>query len=924
MGTTRSERELAALWAKKRTVDGRQEWLPLLAHLNDTGQMSTQLFNLWLSDGTKRVMIGDASEADTLTLVKFLGFIHDVGKCSAGFQTQPSFDGNQDLDHELIERLIGAGFSGLDPRLLSSRRASPHALAGEAILERMGLSPAIGAIIGGHHGQPLANPPQFDIAEHTSNYWQDDRNVAVQKRWQDSQAAIVARALEFAGLDAISQLPGITQVQAVLFEGLLIMADWLASSETMPGAQPLPLFPLIPIDQGLADIDLVARYQNAWRTWWHGSSWEPLPVSLASDPYVARWHFNARPVQRRMTEAIAQSVDPGITIIEAPMGMGKTETALLAAEQLAFKTGRNGVFFGLPTQATTNAMFTRVLEWLKELPGSEDSAKSVELMHSKARFNRTWRAIPLAENVEDSRGTVTVNQWFAGKKTILNAFDVGTIDHLLQMGLKQKHLMLRHLGFANKIVIGDEIHAADVYMDRYLVKALQWLGAYHVPVVLLSATLPKVTRTMLLEAYFKGKYGGSLDRKADLSQVPDDWRETEAYPLLTLLDGPQLREISDFPDGATDGTRTIAVKRMGADKQALLDSVLAAIADGGVAGVIVNTVQAAQELAALVPESIPTIVLHSAFLAPDRAAIEEQLQTLIGKNGNRPDRLLVIGTQVLEQSLDIDFDLMVTEIAPLDLVLQRVGRLHRHARPRGLAKPTLVVSGFGPDGDYGPSEKIYARYLLMKSDYYLPDTIVLPTDISPLVQKVYDFKHDPNLNGLAEAKRDFEQQQATQVAKAEVFQIKPPTRKPGRTLHNWLARRDPFADRDEQRANAAVRDIDETLEVILLKQTHDGVALMDGRPITACTDAEIAEELVRLPRVFSMLGHKVVIDQTIAALERQTSRNYPDWQRSVWLKGALALTLNQNGEAELLGWRVTYSTHTGLSYRKEDANDTAI
>ena len=161
------------------------------------------------------------------------------------------------------------------------------------------------------------------------------------------------------------------------------------------------------------------------------------------------------------------------------MGAGKTEAALVCAEILAAKTKRTGVFFALPTQATSDGIFPRLLDWIKNL--DTDSVHAIELAHGKAQFNEDYQALRLfggdANVGEDEDDGVIVHQWFGGpKKTLLADFVAGTIDQLLLAALKQKHVMLRHLGLAGKVVVIDECHAYDAYMGQYLYRALNWLG----------------------------------------------------------------------------------------------------------------------------------------------------------------------------------------------------------------------------------------------------------------------------------------------------------------------------------------------------------------------------------------------------------------------------------------------------------------
>lgn len=453
--------QIQTLWGKKRTEDGQQLWLPLLTHLIDTQKTINWLFNHWLSDSQKQMLMANDSEEDLQKLVKFLGFTHDIGKAIPAFQTQPSYGRQQEIDDWLIEQLVRTGFTSLNETALSRRldkSKSPHGRAGEAILEAYGVPESVSAIIGAHHGMPDDKTPRKQIREHTANYWQDERDHELQKPWQDVQKRLVEMGLSQAGYESVDQIPTVTQPQAVILEGLLITADWLASSEFLGDDRSKILFPLISTDENFEDIDAEARFRSAITTWSMDDKWQPEKIIDIDDSYLTRWGFLPRPVQKEMTSAIDKCLDPGICVIEAPMGLGKTEIALLAAEQLAYKSGSDGLFFGLPTQATSNAMFDRVDDWLTWQAQSQATNFSINLMHGKAKFNANYRDLPTATNIQDS-GAVTINSWFSGKKSILAKFSVGTVDNLLLMGLKQRHLFLKHIGLSDKVVILDEVHA---------------------------------------------------------------------------------------------------------------------------------------------------------------------------------------------------------------------------------------------------------------------------------------------------------------------------------------------------------------------------------------------------------------------------------------------------------------------------------
>jgi CRISPR-associated endonuclease/helicase Cas3 len=917
---TNIKRMAYSLWAKKNVQDGQPMWLPLIVHLMDTKNVIGWLYNHWIDDGQREVMRENFdSEEELLKFVRFLGAVHDIGKATPAFQTKKSYIRDDELDDYLVRRLVESGLDGLDSVELGNRRESPHNLAGEALLYNWRVSEEICAIIGGHHGKPFNFwDVRNQIEDYTSNYFQDDNDRNLREKWSDIQKFILDEALNASGYDSLSNLPDkIGQPQAVLFEGLLIMADWLSSSEYIGDNL---MFPLINIEDSAVDVDLDSRYHSAIMNWNRDDMVQFMHVSNVESNYEKRWGFKPRNVQHIMSDAIGRLIDPGIIVIEAPMGIGKTEIALTAAEQLGYSSGRDGLYIGLPTQATTNAMFDRVNEWLENIAEEENEHVSIKLMHGKSMFNQTYSNLPHAENIvdeDDDSGTVTVNSWFSGKKSILTKFTVGTIDNLLLMGLKQKHLFLRHFGFSGKVVVIDEAHAYDAYMNSYLYKAIEWLGAYHVPVVVLSATLPKDKRIKLFGSYLRGKFGKWKDKAI----FPDNWESEEAYPLLSYLDGTHVGQVTDFGNADAVQKKSVHIHRLDVSDEEIIENVLEMTRDGGIAGIIVNTVKRAQKLAELVPGDVKLMVLHSAFLAPDRAKKEKKLQDTIGKHGNRPQRMIVIGTQVLEQSLDIDFDVLYTDIAPMDLILQRIGRLHRHdiRRPEKLAEPQTYVMGMSEFGDYGDAnEGIYGRYLLMKTDYYLKDRINIPEDISPLVQKIYREDDDFCNEGLEKARREFQGKKEKAKRNASAFQIASPVY-PGRkgSIHGWLNRDKADVSNSEQRASAAVRDIDETIEVVLLKRNGDDYEILDGGKLSDTDSKRIAEQLIRIP---SAVISEYNIDKAIRKLEKKTRILFPEWEDDVWLKGSLAMVLDDNLKADFNGWHLGYSDKCGLSYERNDVD----
>jgi hypothetical protein len=291
-----------------------------------------------------------------------------------------------------------------------------------------------------------------------------------------------------------------------LLTAIVIMADWIASDAE--------LFPLEPLSTAgvlrLPDPERTrARVERGWAALAFPQRWTASPLDDVPDAFRTRFGREPRLVQVCAVKAAMEQPQPGMVIVEAPMGEGKTEAALLAAETLASRSGADGCFVALPTRATTDAMFARVLGWLRAVPGVPDDI-SVMLAHGTASLNDEYRGLMSRARVrgvgEHGDEAGIAHEWLRGRKRgPLAQFVVGTVDQVLIAGLKSRHLMLRHLALAGKVVIIDEVHAYDVYMSRYLDRVLHWLGAYGTPVVLLSATLPAGRRAELLAAYDSGR-----------------------------------------------------------------------------------------------------------------------------------------------------------------------------------------------------------------------------------------------------------------------------------------------------------------------------------------------------------------------------------------------------------------------------------
>lgn len=562
---------------------------------------------------------------------------------------------------------------------------------------------------------------------------------------------------------------------------------------------------------------------------------------------------------------------------------------------------------------------------------------SIKLAHGMAELNEAYLrlqqdTVRVEEDLEadpdaDPESRVMVHQWFRGNKQgLLADFVIGTVDQLLMAALQQKHVMLRHLGLAGKVVVIDECHAYDAYMNCYLDRALTWLGRYKVPVILLSATLPAKRRVELVRAYMNGR------------TAPDGpWQTCRGYPLLTWTDGEKVEQTTILLE-----TEPRRVETFPLTEEQLTDTLRSALQEGGCAGVIVNTVKKAQVIAARLRAELPefeVIVFHAQFLMPDRAAKEEALMKRIGKHSTpeQRDKLIVVGTQVLEQSLDIDLDFLVTELCPMDLLLQRIGRLHRHegrARPRPVAQARCAVLDTGTEDFDEGSKAVYGEWLLWRTRKFLPAAITLPDDIAPLVQDVYGWKPDPlpaSPQSTA-ARAEYEKAQRIKMGKAKTFTILPPEEHRKRpslnTLDNWM---DDVGAVSDNGASAAVRDGDPSVDVLVLMRDaagnvrflpdetgHPGACVPTDEPPQPEMALQIARQKLRLPGYFSK---RWSVEQTIDALEARNREVFGLWQQSPLLRGELILLLDDHLTAQLAGQVLQYDRENGLTYRKEEENE---
>lgn len=892
------------LVAKADRVGGH--WLPLYLHLTDTAGVMERLLSEYVSPSFSEMCELKWNEIERVAI--FFSYLHDVGKATAIFQRKilyavPFCEGR-------LEK------HGIRIPSFSDRHEmgnTPHNLTGENILLSYGCPREIAVVVGAHHGIPTTNKElndqSFSLEDYPA-YW--DHYFVSRKDelvWRKIWEHYIEYGLLQSGIECMENLPKLNRQAQMLLTGLLIMADWVASNTEW--------FPLLSLEDWEDERGTVSRIQEGWEAFHLTDAWSPVNEIFSETLFRQTFHFPPRQLQKEVLNRISQTEQPGIYIVEAPMGCGKTEIALAAAEMLAAKFGKSGIFMGLPTQATANGVFPRVLQWAEKQ--SDHTFQSIQLAHGSSMMNQAFmeveRGIPDVYD-GDLDGGIVVHSWFCGKKqSCLADFVVGTVDQFLMAALKRKHVMLLHLGLSQKVVIIDEVHAYDAYMNCYLERALSWMGMYHTPVILLSATLPAGRRTELISAYLNQK---NTDRKEEVSN---------AYPLLTWTDGEAIfQETMPF-----DGDRhEISIELCAEDR--MISEVQKAADAGGCVGVIVNTVKRAQKYAELFGNygSASVFLYHAQYIAPDRMSKENTLLQIAGKESGKQERSgrIVIGSQVLEQSLDLDFDLLVTDLCPIDLLLQRMGRLHRHkghdAMRSDCARKERCLILEADDLELEPGAKrIYGEWLLTQTRTVIPDKITIPDDIPALIQSVYrDRETDSEKNEIYE---NFRKEKRQKENKAKGFLLEKAKKK--QDIHGLLK-----AGISDAGAEASVRDGLSSIEVlVMVKDDCDQLFFLpwqnEGKKITdediddSVVCREIAGQRLRLPSVLCQVYN---VDQTIAELERQCGKWISAWQRSHWLKGELVLFLNQNLECVLNGYRLRYSQEMGLSYDKNITEDSTF
>ncbi len=768
-------------WAKtSHNQDKPNAFHPLVCHLIDVSVVTKTIWDKVLPTATKRritEIFGEDFSDERLDkigwLVAFIAGLHDLGKCSPPFTLRGKNEKGRQTER-LLELYENTPFSQTTNQNSPSKDA-PHGYVTAVELPNIletefnfprNLARSLSTMIGGHHGIFPTTGKLQNLANNEASIGKVEWKQA-RKELTATLANLLQIPREFQSLEN----KPLDNATTMILAGLISVADWIGSDTEFFDCWVDDFNNLFKFD--LAEYLIHAErqaekalHQLGWLDWVEIKE----PKNFAELFPVIK---TPRHLQTMAIEISEELKSPGIVVVEAPMGEGKTEAAMFLADTWNANLKQRGIYFALPTQATSNQMFGRVEKFLTNR--FEKGNIHLQLQHGHASLSSEFET--LKDNFRNLKGisddectdgtcvpNVIAAEWFTYRKRgLLAPFGVGTIDQALMAVLQTKHVFVRLFGLAHKTIIIDEVHAYDAYMSTLLERLLEWLAALGSPVVLLSATLPRNRRNALIKAYQKG-LGKITQEDKPIIEGED------VYPRISYAidEKIKVRKI-----GISEKSQTLHIEKV--DENFVEDLKAKLEKDGGCVAIICNTVKGSQDMftrlsqdeffQGVASDGKPKLdLLHARFRYLDRKEREDRCLERFGKpdengeNPHRPDCAVLISTQIIEQSLDIDFDLMISELAPVDLLLQRAGRLHRHNRKRPdklttpmlwIVQPETDANGFliaDKKGlpDFGKSGIVYDKHIILRTWLKLNEIskIKIPDEIEEFIEAIYDKKRE--------------------------------------------------------------------------------------------------------------------------------------------------------------------------------------
>jgi CRISPR-associated endonuclease/helicase Cas3 len=661
IGVRALEPYIRSYWGKARPGEVSSfAWHPLAYHSLDVAAAMSAMLKIrpaWL-ESVARLSGLSSSEARTRLLV--VAALHDIGKFAENFQGKaPEIAAILRPDAPSVGNSKGHGDVG-------------HAFIGRLIEERE--DDRLDALEGwlmaavSHHGAPTQGDLVLGEAMSTS-----------------ARTDAVAYSDAVFGLfGAPAPAKGRSKAEMWRVAGLVILADWIGSNQAwFPYAEPrVDLENYWNLAQAKA-ARAVAEADLAEAT---AASVFGLADLLDNEPTPS-------PLQAWAT-AETPPAAPTLYIIEDLTGSGKTEAALILAHRLMAGGQAEGVYWALPTMATANGLYRRLEARYRRMFATGGATPSLVLAHSSRDINTAFQAsigngfdarYGAGKDPQDQAAEAHCAAFIAEdrKKTFLAQVGVGTLDQALLGVLPVRHQALRLAALSRRVLVIDEAHAYDPYMTAALERLLNFQAGLGGSAIVLSATLTGAQRRKFASAYASGA-------TIALKQT--------AFPLITRVSAAGCNEA---PQEAARGARRDLPVRRQSSPQAAMEALLD-VARAGRCGVYVrNTIKDALEAVAYMRErageGVTVGLFHARFALGDRLAREEEALNRFGLASSPEERVgqILVATQVVEQSLDLDFDHMATDLCPMDLLIQRAGRLQRHGhRP---ARPAPVLDVVSPE-----------------------------------------------------------------------------------------------------------------------------------------------------------------------------------------------------------------------------------
>lgn len=681
--------ELNQFWAKTTPFQS------VTTHGIVSGSVCRYLMQHYLSEGSRSLaakLLG-MTETELLDFMAYLTSLHDIGKIEYHFQCK-----DPDMKGRLRE--AGAGRNEL------GKENTRHEKTGATVSRRLWRAQ-------GHKAGSYNLFSEIIGAHHQKNYGLgSDSKDAFFAAFQTDLEKQMRQFFLNGSMNPLPDKPRADRgVAESILLGMVILSDWIASGSMFAHAEAW-------IEQEDSEDQIIQKTEE----FLDKSGLKKEPVQWEQE-FTGVWPWIPKDGMRLLQQGAEKLMTSGkrhrLILMEAPMGEGKTEAGMYCAVQMLRQWKKDGFYVALPTAATSNQMVSRMEDWFQTL----GIQKKVRLLHGMA-----WLVDDnISENIANSEDHDEISRWLAPlRRGLLGQFSVGTIDQAMMAVTKAKYGVLRLLGLSNKVLVIDEIHSYDVYMGEFILRLLEWCRAMEIPVVMLSATLPPKLKAKLLAPY----------TNKPLSR---------GYPLITAVceDGT----VEELYIEKTVKNMTVSVELLPIlnDPEQIARKAAELTADGGCVCVLMNTVRQAQKVYSALESCFDgeRLLFHAQFPAERRKKIEEDCVAKFGKDkSNRPPKAILVATQVVEQSLDVDFDAMLTAVAPIDLVLQRMGRIFRHEdtiRPAHLQSPSQFI--LIPDGnDFGVDGYVYPDVLLQQTIQVLKEreTVKIPEDLAPLVADGYD------------------------------------------------------------------------------------------------------------------------------------------------------------------------------------------